>query len=382
LRLRSDVPLGAFLSGGIDSTTVVTTMASHLSRPVVTTSIGFEQAGYDELPHARAVARRIGAEHHERCVAAPSPELIDTVLWHLDEPFADSSAIPTYFVSMAAREHVKVALSGDGGDELFGGYSRHRIEGIEHGLRSALGPAGTRMLARTSGLLPSRIRGRNLLARLALSSEEACARKFQASSDVTELKPQLYSADLTAETAHIDELAPYRQAFRRAEHLDPMTRIMYVDLMTYLPDDILTKVDRMSMAHSLEVRVPLLDHKLVEFVMALPPSSKIKGRETKVLLRRALNGHVPPQVLTRPKHGFISPIGHWLRRELAVHVEDTLFSTRARQRGYFDPQVVRRHWDEHRDGRTNREHEIWMLMSLEVWHRLYVDGASVEAPPR
>jgi len=382
IRLRSDVPLGAFLSGGIDSTTVVTTMAQQLQRPVVTASIGFKHEGYNELPHARAVAERLGTEHHERWVTAPSADLIDTILWHLDEPFADSSAIPTYFVSKAAREHVTVALSGDGGDELFGGYSRHRIEALEYRIRRAVGPLGAKMLGGIAGLLPSNLRGRNVLARVALADDEACARKFQADSHVPECKAELYSPALKAETASFDELAPFRQAFRLAEGLDPLSRIMFVDVKTYLADDILTKVDRMSMAHSLEVRVPLLDHKLVEFAVSLPPSLKVAGDVTKILLRQVLNGDTPQQVLTREKHGFISPIGQWLRGELAGYVEETLFSARARERGYFDAATVRRHWDEHRQGRRNREHEIWMLLGLEVWHRLYVDGATVEAPPR
>lgn len=373
IRLRSDVPLGAFLSGGVDSSTVVATMAGLLERPVVTASIGFNEEGYSELPYAGLVARHIGSEHHERVLASPSPELIQTLVWHLDEPFADSSAIPTYFVSMAAREHVKVALSGDGGDELFAGYARHRIEGIEHTIRRAAGRFGARGLARAAALLPSWTKGRNSLLNLALPAEDACAKKFYFTPQVPQLKADLYAPWFQAEATRFDSLAPFKRAFRNAETADPLSRILYVDLKTYLTDDILMKVDRMSMAHSLEVRVPLLDHRLVEFVASLPTLWKLNGQTTKVLLRTALDGRVPRKAFDREKHGFNSPIGQWLRNDLAGYVEETICSRRAMERGYFDPQVVRRLWASHCQGRGNFEHEIWMLLALEVWHQTYVD---------
>jgi asparagine synthase (glutamine-hydrolysing) len=374
IRLRSDVPLGAFLSGGVDSSTVVAVMAERMGRSVVTASIGFEEAGYSELPYAGLVARHIRSDHHERIVTAPGPELIEKIVWHLDEPFADSSAIPTYFVSMAAREHVTVALSGDGGDELFAGYTRHRLETLEHGIRRAAGTRGAHALAGAAGLLlPDGTKGRNTLQHLALPPDEACARKFYFSPRVPQLKAGLYSPWLRGETAEFDPLTPFKDAFRRAAGADPLSRILYVDLMTYLPDDILVKVDRMSMAHSLEVRTPLLDHKLVESVALLPPRWKLSGGTTKVLLRAALNGTVPREAFDRKKHGFVSPIGRWLRTDLAPYVEDTLFSPQALARGYFGPPVVRRLWDAHREGRANFEHEIWMLLVLEVWHRVFID---------
>jgi asparagine synthase (glutamine-hydrolysing) len=375
IRLRSDVPVGAFLSGGVDSSLVVAAMAKLMGRPVVTTSVGFRDAGYSELPYARIVARHIGSEHHERLVAPPRPELIETLAWHLDEPFADSSAVPTYFVSMAAREHVTVALSGDGGDELFAGYARHRNEGIEHAIRRTVGRLGGRALAQAAALLPDRMKGRNALRDLALSPEEACAKKFYFTRQVPRLKGALYGPRLWEAAATFDPLAPFRRAFRQAEGTDPVSRILHVDLTTYLCDDILVKVDRMSMAHSLEVRAPLLDHKLVEFVASLPPAWKLKGGITKVLLRTVLDGAVPREAFDRPKHGFISPIGGWLRHDLAGYAEDTICSRRATERGYFDPKAVRALWTAHRDGRGNFEHEIWMLLMLEVWHRTFVDRA-------
>ncbi|MBI4421622.1 MAG: asparagine synthase (glutamine-hydrolyzing) [Gemmatimonadetes bacterium] len=374
MRLRSDVPLGAFLSGGVDSSAVTSAMAGLLERPVVTASIGFDEDGYSELPYARVVARQIQSRHCERTVVAPSPEVIEKIVWHLDEPFADSSAIPTYFVSMTAREHVTVALSGDGGDELFAGYARHRLEVLEHTLRRGAGTVGGRTLARAAALAPDGTKGRNMLLNLARAPEEACARKFFFSPHAPNLKTTLYTPWFRAATAACDPLAPFKHAYRAARSTDPLSRILYVDLKTYLADDILSKVDRMSMAHSLEVRAPLLDHKLVEFVAGLHPRWKLRGRTTKVLLRAALDGTVPPHAVDRKKHGFVSPIGPWLRTALASYVEETICSPRARSRGYFAPDAVRRLWDAHRTGRANFEHEIWMLLVLEVWHRILVDG--------
>lgn len=373
IRLRSDVPVGAFLSGGVDSSTIVAAMAKLMGRPVVTASIGFHEDGYSELPYARLVARHVRSEHHERIVTAPGPDLIERIVWHLDEPFADSSAIPTYFVSKAAREHVTVALSGDGGDELFAGYARHWLETTEHRIRRAAGPLGAHALAAAADLLPEGTKGRNSLRSLALPSEEACARKFYFSTHVPQLKAALCSPWLRAEAAGFDALAPFKHAFRVAAGADPLSRILYVDLTTYLPDDILVKVDRMSMAHSLEVRAPLLDHKLVEAFALLPPGWKLSGRTTKVLLRAALDGVVPREAFDRRKHGFVSPIGRWLRTDLAPYVEETICSPRALARGYFAPDAVRRLWDAHREGRANFEHEIWMLLVLEVWHRVFID---------
>lgn len=380
IRLRSDVPLGAFLSGGVDSSGVVATMADLIERPVVTASIGFDDDGYNELPYAAVVAHHIRSEHHEGLVRAPSPDLIEKLVWHLDEPFADSSAVPTYFVSRLARERVTVALSGDGGDELLAGYSRHRIERLEHLIRRAAGGLGCRGLAAAAALLPTSVKGRNSLLSLALGADQACARKFYFDPRVPGLKADLYSPWLRTEAARFDPLAPFRRAFHNAAAADPLTRILYVDLKTYLADDILVKVDRMSMAHSLEVRVPLLDHKLVEFVAALPPQWKLKGRTTKVLLRAVLDGRVPREAFDRDKHGFISPIGRWLRTGLAPYVEETLWSRRAIERGYFDPHAVRRLWACHLRGEGHFEHEIWMLLALEVWHRTFADQpATVEA---
>lgn len=373
IRLRSDVPLGAFLSGGVDSSAVTSSMAEQLGRPVVTASVGFDEDGYSELPYARAVARKVGSSHFERTARAPSPELIEKIVWHLDEPFADSSAIPTYCVSMAAREHVTVALSGDGGDELLAGYSRHRVEILEHRLRRTLGPIGARSLGRLAAIAPQGVKGRNALQRLSLEPAEACAQKFYFAPYVPGLKRVLYNPWFEAAAACADPLAPFKRAFAHAAAADPLSRILYVDLKTALVDDILVKVDRMSMAHSLEVRAPLLDQELVEFVAQLSPRWKLGGKTTKVLLRSVLNGAVPREAVDRPKHGFISPMGEWLRGPLAPYVEETICSPRAASRGYFAPETVRDLWNTHRAGGANFEHEIWMLLVLELWHRIFLE---------
>jgi asparagine synthase (glutamine-hydrolysing) len=375
IRLRSDVPLGAFLSGGVDSSAVVATMQRFLPAPVMTTSIGFDSAGDSELPYADLVARHVGANHAAATIGAPSPALLERLAWHLDEPFADSSAVPTFFVSRAARERVTVALSGDGGDELFAGYSRHWLEHIEHRIRALAGRA-TAAVAAAGGMLPAGVKGRNTLMNVGVPPDEACARKFYYDPSAPAVKRALYSPAFRELHASFDTLEPFKRAFREAPTADPLSRILYVDLKTYLCDDILFKVDRMSMATSLEVRAPLLDQDLVEFAITLPVSAKLAGRGTKRLLRDHLAALVPREAFERPKHGFVAPIGRWLRHDLDDFVQDTVCSDRARGRGYFDHRAVRDLVDAHRRGSPrcpDPPHAIWMLLMLELWHRVFVD---------
>ncbi len=327
IQLRSDVPLGAFLSGGIDSTTVVAAMS-------------------------------------------PARELIERLSWHFDEPFGDSSAVPTWEVSGLARERVKVALSGDGGDELFGGYARHATEKWEHALRRC-GRAAAWTMARVAAGLPAGLTGRNALTRLAGPPDQACAVKFQFGRGAPQLKARIYAAGFRDAIATIDPLAPFKQAYARAGKVDPLNRILYVDLKTYLADDILVKVDRMSMAHGLEVRAPFLDHRLVEMVARLPGRTKVTRLATKPLLRAALDGRVPRTAWDRPKHGFTAPIGLWLRNGLRDCVEERLFSRSSLGRDLFDPKGLRQLWEDHRTGRGEHAHEIWMLLMLETWYGLH-----------
>jgi len=370
IQLRSDVPLGAFLSGGIDSTTVVATMAENLGPEIMTCSVGFPEKGHNELAYAQTVATCLGSRHRSRVVGPPSRELIERLSWHFDEPFGDSSAVPTWEVSSLARERVKVALSGDGGDELFGGYRRHAMEKWEHALRRC-GQVASRALSQVAAALPGRFRGRNALTRLGGPPDQACAVKFQFGSDAPQLKARIYAAGFREQIATTDPLAPFKQAYVRAGQVDPLNRILYVDLKMYLADDILVKVDRMSMAHGLEVRAPFLDHRLVEMVARLPGRTKVPGPATKPLLRAALDGRVPRTAWDRPKHGFTAPIGQWLRNGLRDCVEERLFSRSSLGRDLFDGKSLRQLWEDHLTGRGDHSHEIWMLLMLETWYGLH-----------
>ena len=291
LRLVSDVPLGAFLSGGIDSSLVVAAMADTCAGRVVTTSVGFNDHAFNEIEYARTVAVHLGVEQHETIVQPGHHEIADllpTLAWHFDEPFADSSAVPTYYVSKAARERVTVALSGDGGDELWAGYSRHRVEQSELTARRWLGETGGRLLGGLAGHLPLGVRGIRSLRHLALTPAEACARKHGYGQFEAGARDALYSGDFAAHVGDADPLLSLRLAYDGCPSQDPLDRALYVDVKTYLVDDIMTKVDRMSMAVSLESREPLLDHKLLEFAATVPTGLKLKNGKSKYLLRRLL----------------------------------------------------------------------------------------------
>ena len=378
IRLRSDVPLGAFLSGGVDSTSVVTYMSEALNRPVVTCSVGFDDPAHDELAYARRVAEWRGCEHHEDVVHPNITELIPKLARLFDEPFADSSAVPMYYVSEMARRHVTVALSGDGGDELFAGYSRHGLQCLETKLRSALGNIGTRSLARVASWLPP-VKGRNTLRKIGLTPDASYAAKHAGWVFDSEYKMRLYDPGLRTLLRDCDPAGNFRKLYDHCEAADPLTKALYVDLKTYLVDDILVKVDRMSMAHALEVRAPLLDQNFVEFVMRLPRSLKLKGRTTKVALKTLLDGRVPQDIVHRKKHGFTMPLGTCLRGPLDSVVRDTLLSPRFRQRGYFDANVVKAMCNAHAGGTRDYSDQIWTLLMFELWHREYVDAREVHA---
>lgn len=379
LRLVSDVPLGAFLSGGIDSSAVVAYMKDASDTPPVTIAVGFEDEVDDEVRHAERVARHVGCDFHALTVSPRVDDLLPRLAWHFDEPFADSSAVPTYFVSKAARELVTVALSGDGGDELWAGYARHRVESWEQRARAALGPA-----ARTAGwlaqALPLSMKGARSLRHLASAPAQAYALKHAYGMFEPGAKPRLYSADFTSAVGRADALASFRDAYRDCGSADPMDRALYVDARTYMIDDVLTKVDRMSMAVSLEAREPLLDHKLLEFAARVPFSLKLRNGRSKYLLRRALERRVPRAIIDRPKRGFDAPVGRWLRGPLAEMTSGLLLDGRLRDRGLFEPREVARLWDEHRRGRADHPHRLWQLVMLELWFRQFVDGTPATRP--
>jgi asparagine synthase (glutamine-hydrolysing) len=374
LRQIADVPLGAFLSGGIDSSAVAAYMVETSSRPPVTISVGFDHARYDELAHAKRVAAHLGCEFYPRTVTPDIVSLLPKLAWHFDEPFADSSAVPTYYVSKAARELVTVALSGDGGDELWAGYARHRVEHWEQSARRALGPA-TAVAGMLGRALPLSVKGARALRHLGSDPSHAYALKHAYGMFEPDAKTRLYSTDFAAAVRGADPFASFRDAYARCGSLDPVDRGLYTDVHTYMVDDILTKVDRMSMAVSLEAREPLLDHRLLEFAATVPTSLKIKDGRGKYLLRKALEKKIPREILERGKQGFEAPIGEWLRGPLAPMAEGLLSDGRLRDRGVFNDREVTRLWTEHRDGRADHRHRLWQLMMLELWFRQFIDKA-------
>jgi asparagine synthase (glutamine-hydrolysing) len=331
--LVSDVPLGAFLSGGVDSTTVVAIMAQEMGARVKTFSIGFREPGFDELPYAREVAQAFGTEHHELLVGPEDLGVLDDVLAAFDEPFSDCSAIPTYIVSRLARQHVTVALSGDGGDELFAGYERYLVDRRRR-LIGLIGDSGLGApLRRLSTALPPGTRGKNYLYNLSLP-------RMERYMDAVSLFPARELDRLLDGDGRNGVETSFNTALREGRDLDPLSRLQDFDIQTYLPGDILTKLDRMSMAVSLEARVPLLDHPLVEFACGLPAGLRMRGAEAKYLLKRVLRGRVPDAVLTRPKQGFGVPLAVWFSRILPTFFSDRLgVSTRLREVGVRDGAV-------------------------------------------
>jgi asparagine synthase (glutamine-hydrolysing) len=378
LRLISDVPIGAFLSGGIDSSLVVAYMMDTSDAPVVTTSVGFDVDAYDELSHAETVARHLGCDFHPQVADPKIDELLPTLAWHFDEPFADSSAVPTYYVSRAARALVTVALSGDGGDELWAGYESHRIQQAENAARGALGPAAS-LVGTLAHALPTSVRAARALRRLALTPDESAARKRLGAMFDVDAKRRLYTPDLRSSIGDADPLQPLRDAYLACASRDPLDRSLYLDVKTYLVDDILTKVDRMSMAVSLETREPLLDHRLLEFAATVPVSLKLRGGRSKYLLRRLLERKVPRSIVERAKRGFEAPIGEWLRGPLAGMTTELLTDGRLASRGLFEPAEVSRLWTEHRTQAADHRHRLWQLVMLELWFRQFVDRSPARA---
>src|SRR3954469_2868679 len=380
LRQIADVPLGAFLSGGIDSSAVAAYMVETSSRPPLTISVGFDDAAYDELAHAKLVAEHLGCEFHPRTVTPDIVDLLPKLAWHLDEPFADSSAVPTYYVSQAARELVTVALSGDGGDELWAGYARHRVERWELAARHWLGATGSRITGRIAERLPPAVKGARSLRHLALPPPAACAVKHGYGLFDSDARGGLYSPEFAHEVRDADPFIGFRLAYDACSSRDPLDCALYVDVKTYLVDDIMTKVDKMSMAVSLESREPLLDHKLLEFAARVPSSLKLKNGQGKYLLRRLLERRIPKAIVDRPKHGFEAPIGEWLRGPLAPMADALLGDGRLRDRGVFDDRAIGSLWAEHRAGKQDHRHRLWSLVMLELWFREFVDGNAAARP--
>jgi asparagine synthase (glutamine-hydrolysing) len=368
-RLVSDVPFGAFLSGGLDSSVVVALMARHMNRPVKTFSIGFKEEAYNELNDARQVAQHVGAEHHELVVDPEAVGLTEKLVWHFDEPFADSSAIPTYLVAEMAAHHVKMVLSGDGGDEAFAGYERYRKYATMEQLRRLLPlglPGGLRTLGRG---IPGRF-GKRLTwlgERLGLPYPEDYL------SGVALSTPQ-QAATLLGRPEALDagygDVAACFSQDKGVHHID---RIVGGDVTSYLLDDILVKVDRMTMANSLEARAPLLDHELVEFAARLPVSMKMRSSGGKYLLRQVARSLLPESVLAKRKQGFAIPLSEWFRTSLRGMLQDLVTSRAFRERGVFDPAAVERNIAEHLRGEADHGEHLWLVLNFELWARRFLD---------
>ena len=381
VRLISDVPLGAFLSGGVDSSTVVALMAQHMNQPVKTFSIGFHEDSYNELRYARLTAERLGTDHHEFFVTPEICNLIDDLVWHFDEPFADPSAIPTFIVSKLARDYVTVALSGDGGDELFAGYTHYAVQESRRAFSTMPKALRDGLMRPLSYRLPHGAWGRNYLHNISLDSID---RYLDSLSYFTELsKRALYTRDFQNALRTTERVArSFREHASRVKTNEPLDQLLYIDGKTYLPGDILTKVDRMSMATSLEVRVPLLDHKLIDFVTKVPAPLKLSGTQTKQLLKRVAKDLIPPEILNRPKQGFGIPLQQWINRQLRDQILETLREPRTRERGYVNYNYVDLLLEEHHKGRRDHSFPLWSLLLFELWHRQYIDRSPHTAAPR
>lgn len=374
IRLISEVPLGAFLSGGVDSSTIVGMMAQLSAKPVKTFSIGFNEDSFNELKYARVAAKHFNTEHHEFVVTPDIVEMIDELVWHFDEPFADSSALPTFMVSKMARDYVTVILSGDGGDELFAGYTRYVTDKRRGGLSKMPRALRENLLKPLSESLPHGAKGKNYLYNASL---DAVGRYIDSVSHFNAMrKKSLYSNEFLSNLN--GDLGAGERKFRQfADQIstgNPLDKLLYLDSKTYLPSDILTKVDRMSMATSLEARVPLLDHKLIDYVMRIPADLKLKGLETKYIFRQAVRGIVPDQILDRPKQGFGVPIGDWINAQLRDRMRETLGAKRFVERGYFEGKYIETLLEEHSKNRRDHSHALWILFMLELWHQKFMDG--------
>jgi asparagine synthase (glutamine-hydrolysing) len=376
IRLESEVPLGAFLSGGVDSSAVVGLAAQALTQPLKTFSAGFEASAFDESAYARVVARRFETDHHELVVCQAGPDLVDDIVWHYDQPFGDSSAIPSFQLSRVTQPHVTVVLNGDGGDESFAGYRRYglasyaRYFGLPASLRRALGAGSVALAERLR-------RGRRAAPLLGCDGLEAY---FLLLTHVAPgRRAELYTQDLLRQVDGVRY--PPLADLLSAAYPSLLDAYQDADVHNYLPDDLLVKMDVATMAHSLEARSPLLDQELMEFMASVPARFKTAGGAPKALLRSVLRDFLPREVLQRRKKGFGVPLGQWLRTGLREQLVDTLLSAGARQRGYFRPAFVEQMVRAQLDGDDVYQHRLWDLLMLELWHRAYIDRPLSTPPP-
>lgn len=374
IRLISDVPLGALLSGGVDSSIVVALMARAGAGQVKTFSVGFGKQDFNEAEYARKVAERFGTNHHELVVEPNIAETLEMLSHMLEEPFGDSSMIPTYYVSKLARQHVTVALSGDGGDELFAGYDRYAVN-LRRGRYGVPPWLGKLYRSRIYPVLPQNVRGRKFAWNISLSSRE---RYLDGLSFLPALDREraLFTDDFLVSAARCaDPFDKFRHYYNDSPAHDALSRLLYLDMKTYLTADILAKVDRMSMATSLEMRCPILDHEFIEWVASLPVEYKFRSGTGKYLLKKlAERIGIPSALVNRRKQGFSLPLVHWMRSELKDGLLGILTEPRTLQRGYFRPEAVRALLDEHFRGTRDRAGAIWLLLVFELWHRNFIEA--------
>ena len=373
IRLISEVPLGAFLSGGVDSSTIVAMMSQGSDSPVKTFSIGFKEDSFDELKYARIAAKHFGTDHHEFIVTPDLFDLVDELVWHFDEPFSDPSSLPTYMLSKMAREHVTVVLSGDGGDELFAGYSRYVINEKRRGFAKLPRSVRQGVLRSISSRLPHGARGKNYLYNISLDSTDRYIDSVSCFNGPK--KESLYSDGFRNRLngsfwKSEQDFRAFADSVSTGNDID---KLLYLDSKTYLPGDILTKVDRMTMANSLEARMPLLDHESIELVVGIPSNLKMKGLETKHILKKAMEGIVPDEILYREKQGFGVPIGEWINIQLRDRIVGDLGDRRTLERGFFNVGYIQTLLKEHSTGRRDHSHALWVLWMFELWQRKYID---------
>jgi asparagine synthase (glutamine-hydrolysing) len=383
LRMISDVPVGVFLSGGVDSATIAALAARAGQGRIKTFSIGFREAAFNEVQYARLVASRYDTDHHEFLVEPDAVAILPTLIWHYGEPFADSSAIPTFYLARLARTHVTVALCGDGGDENFAGYDRYRALLLSAKLPSvlrALGPVVNRVLG-VGGAAPSRSWRSRAQRFVASSAANPASRYAQWMMHfATSAKNELCTPEFVAAAGEQDSAALLLDQFDRSDAESLLDRLLDVDVNHYLPDDLLVKVDVATMSVGLEARAPFLDHHVMEFAASLPVNLKLRGATGKYVLKRAVRHLVPEPILQRRKMGFGVPLEHWFRHELREMTEDVLLGPTVAERGYVRPKVVRRLVEEHVSGARSWHYQLWNLLILELWFRAFVDARPVNAP--
>ncbi|MBA2377985.1 MAG: asparagine synthase (glutamine-hydrolyzing) [Blastocatellia bacterium] len=378
LRMISEVPLGAFLSGGVDSSSVVALMAEESSKPVKTFSIGFEEEDYSELKYAKRVAEHVGAEHHEFVVQPDALEVLPMLVEHYGEPFGDSSAIPTYYVARETRKHVTVALNGDGGDESFAGYERYAAMQLAEAYGRIPGVVRKALIEAPLGLVPTselnRSRARDAQRFVKAAGMPRNERYFRWMSTFnTEAKEGLYTTEFEGRLGAYEPRAVLDEWFGKANGSGLLDATLLTDQMTYLPNDLLVKVDITSMANSLEARSPFLDHHLIEFAASLPESLKMRRMKPKSLLKKVASRLVPPEVIYRRKMGFGVPVGKWFRSEMKAFVRDTLLSEKALKRGIIRPDRMKQYVDEHTSAEKDHAFQLWTLLMLELWFQQFID---------